>query len=284
MPTVMRAAPLFEDNHGGGGGGDSNGGDDHGGNRGRNGDNNDNNNNQANQNENNNQAERTDVRLAPTTAGAALRAEGNVDVRAQGTDQRLKVEAEANAGDGTILNVIANGTLVGTITIRLHEGEFEFETRNGGMLPGGLVPVATTSIVVTDLNNIALLQAQFAALTANLPPATPGGTVTQNQKSFTATPAGTAVRAEGFVDLRSQGNEQRLKVEVEARVADGTSWTLVANDGIVIGAFIFHFQESEIQLESDNGMLPPGLVSLSAITSLQVKDAANNIVLTVVLQ
>src|SRR5581483_11466726 len=110
------------------------------------------------------QPQRTRVALAATDAGNLIGAEGHADLRAQGTEQRLTIEMEANVPDGIMFNLTANGVPVGAITIELGEGEFEFDSGNG-QLAGGLMPSAITSIALSDSSNTVVLQAQFGAIT-----------------------------------------------------------------------------------------------------------------------
>lgn len=224
------------------------------------------------------QPDRTRVSLAATDAGTAISATGHADLRAQGNEQRLRVEMEANVPDGTMFTLTANGMAIGAITISLSEGEFEFESDNGATLAGGLLPAAITSLALTDSSNNVILQAQFGALSANnpgLPPVLP----IRKKLTLTPTAVGASVNAEGEADLRSAGSETRLKVEVEANVPDGTVWTVFANGTTPLGTATFQLIEAEFQLDAA-ALSQAGVTDASTIGSIQVADAHGNQVLT----
>ena len=224
------------------------------------------------------QPDRTRVSLAATDAGNAISATGHADLRAQGNEQRLRVEMEANVPDGTMFTLTANGMAIGAITISLGEGEFEFESDNGETLPGGLLPAAITSLALTDSSNNVILQAQFGALSTNnsgLPPVLP----IRKKSTLTPTVVGMSVTAEGEADLRSASSETRLKVEVEANVPDGTVWSVFANGTIPLGTATFRLMEAELVLDAA-GLAQAGVTDASTIASIQVADARGNQVLT----
>jgi hypothetical protein len=212
---------------------------------------------------------RLNVRLMATPAGTSIGASGDVDIRAQGQRQRIRVEVEANVNDGTMFDVSANGVSIGTIKVQFNEGELELNTDGGRMLPGGLFPADITAAKVTDMSGSVILEAQFAALrtAGSAPNMLPDDH--RVQTSMTPTPAGLAIGAEGHADLREQGQRARLKLEVEASVADGTVFTVMAN-GIAVGKVTLNLGEGEFQLESQGAMLPTGISSIGAITSVQI--------------
>ena len=226
----------------------------------------------------NGELQRNGVSLAATAAGTAIGASGHADIRVRGNEQRLSIEVEANVPDGTMFSLTANTTPIGVITIHLGEGEFEFESDNGQTLTGGLAAAAITSIVVSDSSNAPILQAQFGAITTANPPLSAVLAV-RKELRFTATATGVTVRAEGNADLRSQGADTRLKVEVEAQAPDGTVWTILANSGVRLGTVTFKLMEAELRLETAD-LLQAGLSDASAITSIQVNDAGGNLVLS----
>jgi hypothetical protein len=221
--------------------------------------------------------QRIRISLAPTDAGNAISATAKVDLRAQGDEQRLKVEMEANVADGTVFTLVANTTPIGTITIQLGEGEFEFDSQNGQTLLGGLLPAAITSLALMDSSNTAVLQATFGALSTSNPGLPPVLAV-RKEIQLTATTAGQAVHAEGNADLRSGGADTRLKVEVEANVPDGTVWSVSANGKVALGTVTFKLMEAELHLDG-TALAQAGITDPSTIASIQVMDAGNNPVL-----
>jgi hypothetical protein len=225
--------------------------------------------------------QKSQVNLAALPAGNNLAAEGKADIRVFGKQQRLKIEVEANVPDGTIFNVAVNGLQAGMITIRLGEGEFEFETEDGGTLPGGLLPSGIQSIVVSDSLGRPVLQAQFGSISSQGQSTAPPALV-RSVHPLQPTPAAAPIVSEAFVDMRTQGAFQSLKVEVEAKISDGTVWTVFADNGIAIGTLRFRLQQAELHLQTGD-TLPAGINSLGAIRSLQVRDAAGNVMLSATL-
>lgn len=224
------------------------------------------------------QPQRVRVALAATVAGTTIGAEGHADLRAQGNEQRLTVEIEANVPDGTMFTLTANSIPIGTITIHLGEGEFEFESQNGEMLAGSLAPAAITSIALADSSNTVVLQAQFGAITNNNPGLPPVLAV-RKQVQLTPTSLGTTVNAEGNADLRSGGADTGLKIEVEGNVPDGTLWTIFANGNVKLGTVTFQLMEAELHLETA-ALVQAGLNDASSIASIQVNDAGGKQVLS----
>jgi hypothetical protein len=218
---------------------------------------------------------RTDVKLAPTAQGAGF--EGNVDIRAQGNEQRLKVEIEVgpDVADGTVFTVMANGIAVGTITVHLHEGELELDLRNGATLPQGLTAGDITMIQVMGAGGTTVLQAVFASLNSGTPPVTPPpvGGVVKNEADLRGSVDPAAGVVDGEAQVRVQGAQQQLKVEVNASlVPDGTVMTVTANvmgTSVVLGTVTFRLNEAEFKLDN-SGVLPVGLTSLSDISSISV--------------
>src|SRR5438270_14092031 len=94
---TLPVAAVADDHgqHGGSGGGNVSD-DPNGDNHDQNGNGQNNPGNQGGANNPNPQPQRTRVALAATDAGNAIGAEGHVDLRAQGNEQRLAVEMEAN--------------------------------------------------------------------------------------------------------------------------------------------------------------------------------------------
>lgn len=221
--------------------------------------------------------QRTRLDLAATDAGNAIGATGHADLRAQGNEQRLTVEMEANVPDGTMFTLVANGIPIGTITVELGVGEFQFEAEDGQMLTGGLTPAAITSLALTDSSNTVVLQAQFGALSSGNPGLPPVLAIRKDLK-LTSSALGVSVSAQGDADLRSTGAETRLKVEVEAKIPDGTVWTVLANGNVPLGGLSFRLMEAELHLDA-TALAQAGLTDASSITSIQVNDASGNEVL-----
>ena len=217
--------------------------------------------------------DKTQIKVAATSAGTAIHAEGHVDIRVAGAQQRLSVEVETDAVDGTVYNIRANGIPVGIATLRLGEGEFEFETEDGGTLPGGLLPGDINLIVVTDAGGTVLLQAQFGALGNGSPAPVSAASSAVTKKVNLAATAAAPAGGKGEMELRVRGVEERFKVEVEANVPDGTAWSVFVNGlPAPLGTLTLKLQRAELQLET-GATLPAGLASLSQITTVSVTAA-----------
>jgi hypothetical protein len=219
--------------------------------------------------------QQTDVRLATSAAGAAFGASGNVDIRAGGNNQRVKVEIEGNFADGTQFQVVANGLAIGSITARLQHGELELELENGAALPGGLVPSTINAIEVRDLSGNALLTGRFAAI-GGAPAPAPAIGFTKTEKALQAVAAAaTSVGAAGTAELRVQGAQQEFHLKVDAAVADGTTWQVLVN-GISAGTLKFRLHAAEFKLQSGDP-LPAGVTSIAAIATVAVTDGTTTL-------
>ena len=87
---------------------------------------------------------------------------GKAEVREQGTAQKFKVSVDARVADGTTYIVTANGFAVGTMTIRLGDGELELSNSNGKTLPNGASPVCSVGPVsVLDSGGRTILNGAF---------------------------------------------------------------------------------------------------------------------------
>lgn len=96
--------------------------------------------------------------------------------------------------------------------------------------------------------------------------------------NLAASAAGMAAGASGNVAVRAQGHRQRLKVEIEADVPDGTMFNVLAN-GIPVGVLSTSFGQAELELDTEVGQpLPAGLLP-GTITSAVVTDSGGTPVL-----
>ena len=104
----------------------------------------------------------TEVRIETKLAGGAIGGvtpEGSARIRNRGTSSEFDVEVEhVNLPDATKLTVaVMHGTVsttVGTLTLKLHEGELELNSRDGDLVPA--VQVGDI-IIVSDATNTPLL-------------------------------------------------------------------------------------------------------------------------------
>jgi hypothetical protein len=99
------------------------------------------------------------INLMPAVAGDFS---GKAEVRQQGTQQQFKVSIDAPVPDGTTYVVSANGFAVGTLTIRLGDGELQLSNSNGKVLPQGANPACSVGPVsVSDSTGKLLLTGSF---------------------------------------------------------------------------------------------------------------------------
>lgn len=105
---------------------------------------------------------RRSLALTPTPTGASINAKGVAETRERGARQRFKIQVEAQVPDGVLFEVRVDGKPVGTITMRLGEGEFEVETNDGRTLPAGLNPVSGIKrVTVLNAGGVAVLDGSF---------------------------------------------------------------------------------------------------------------------------
>lgn len=99
------------------------------------------------------------INLQAATAGDYS---GKAEVRQQGSQQQFKVSMDAAVADGTTYIVSANGLAVGTITIRLGDGELQLSNSNGKVLPDGANPACSVGPVsVMDSTGRMILTGSF---------------------------------------------------------------------------------------------------------------------------
>ncbi len=98
---------------------------------------------------------------------------------------------------------------------------------------------------------------------------TPAAAINRLRIPLMTAAAGAAIDARGSVDIRVAGNRQRIRVEVEANVPDGTVFNVLAN-GLNIGVITTRFDEGEFELEIDDGKPAVGGLLPSAITMVSV--------------
>ena len=111
---------------------------------------------------------RIQTSLQPTAEEAAIDASGHADARARDhgyyeTQQRLKVQVEADLADDSLLYVFANDDqFVGTITMQAQRGELEFDNDEGTPVPPEIGPVCQLrNILVLDVNGTLILFGEF---------------------------------------------------------------------------------------------------------------------------
>ena len=103
---------------------------------------------------------RKKIALTTESAGFAVDASGSAEVRASGNQQRFKVSIDSNV-DATYA-VVVGGSIVGTITTVLGQGELELNNNNGKTLPAAVNPVCGVgSFSVINGSGAAVLNGTF---------------------------------------------------------------------------------------------------------------------------
>ncbi|MGE0885460.1 MAG: hypothetical protein AB7P14_18080 [Blastocatellales bacterium] len=85
----------------------------------------------------------------------------------------------------------------------------------------------------------------------------------------------------GVAEARSVGKRQRFRVSMDARVAEGTTYSVYA-DGILAGVVIIDaFGVGELEISNDNGKPMPAAVNpVCAIRMVEVRDLNGIVVLS----
>ena len=101
----------------------------------------------------------------------------------------------------------------------------------------------------------------------------------RNRIDLIATDAGAAIGAEGNSEARQDRGRERFKVQVTAAVADGTAFNAFA-DGQFAGTLVTVLGFAELQLDSQDGSLPPELRPVCNISTVEVTDATGILILS----
>ena len=103
------------------------------------------------------------------------------------------------------------------------------------------------------------------------------------QKKIALSPSGTGVQldASGTAEIRARGTaDQRFKVSMDARVADGTTFAVFAN-GQLAGTITILLGDGELNLNNRNGnLLPAGTNPVCSIQSVEVKNGSGVTILS----
>jgi hypothetical protein len=105
-------------------------------------------------------------------------------------------------------------------------------------------------------------------------------TLTRMRRALEATPAGQAIFAKGYVELRFIGPREKFKVEVEAMAPEGTTFLVLAN-GLAVGTVRIQFGEGELELSNEDGrVLPEALRPLNAVSRVEVVNESGMVILS----
>ena len=218
--------------------------------------------------------------------GLLPKGEAEFEMLADGS-KKFEVQVEnVNLADGTVLNVLIDGTKVGTLTLLAHQGELEVKTQNGQTLPE---INSRTRVVVTDQAGNTIVAGSFS----NIPPspsatATPAGSPTATPSpaaSPNASPAVTAAaltgpaiggvtpKGEAELDTFADGS-RKFKAEAEdVNLPDGTILNVLV-DGNKVGTLTLLNHRGELELKTRDGQTVPMINPGAKITIIDSTGAA----------
>lgn len=103
------------------------------------------------------------------------------------------------------------------------------------------------------------------------------------QKKITLSVTATSNRDDlsGIAEARSVGKRQRFRVSMDARVAEGTTYSVYADGNLAGVVIIDAFGVGELEISNDNGKPMPAVINpLCAIRLLEVRDSNGIVVLS----
>jgi len=101
----------------------------------------------------------------------------------------------------------------------------------------------------------------------------------QNRIQLAITAAGAAIDASGQSEARAQGAQQRFRVSIDARVADGTVYEVFVNSQLA-GTITVALGVGELDLDNKDGAtLPAGVDPVCGITTVAVASPGGEVIL-----
>lgn len=221
-------------------------------------------------------ADNSDVITKASLSGPAINGvtPKGVAVERTSADGRQKFEVEVedvNLPAGTLLDVLVNGNIVGSLTVNaFREGELELESEHGQVIP---VIAAGTMVVVRTRAGATIVSGAFsAAPPAASPAASPSPTPKDDPTEVIihASLSGAAidgVTPKGKAEHRARANGQRkLEVEVEdVNLPAGTVLDVLINGQKVSSLTLNSFHEGELELETEDGQTVPNISAGSSV-------------------
>src|SRR5215472_10260399 len=220
----------------------------------------------------------------PAISGVTPKGEAEFQVLAD-SSRKLEVEVEdVNLTDGTTLNVLIDGSQVGTLTLMGHRGELELKARDGQTVPP---VVGGAQVMVTDQAGQTILSGIFAIVPAPTPAPSPTPT---SVGSPTPTPNPNAgVRLESRLagaainDLTPKGHAKfmmrrdgrsKLNVEIEkVHLPAGTILNVMIDNTTVGQITVGQGLEGELELDSQPGNTVPNVTMGSTIVITNSQNA-----------
>ena len=190
-----------------------------------------------------------------------------------GGNREFKVRVEdINLPAGTLLNVIVDGTQVGTINLLggLERSELVLKTERGQTVPQ---INSRTRVVVTDQSGITLLAGAFSNILPNPGPSpspspspSPGGNAEFRIEARLAGAPINGLTPVGVAKFKNEGNEREFEIEVERVNLPVNTVLGVFVDSLKVGDLVLNSQlESEFELESERGQIVPTITTVSTV-------------------
>ncbi|MDT7780623.1 MAG: hypothetical protein QOC99_3135 [Acidobacteriota bacterium] len=207
--------------------------------------------------------------------GAAINGtvpKGNAEysVETGGREFRVRIE-NVNLPAGTTLNVLVDGTKVGTLTVAasLQRSELRLKTEDGQTVPQ---INSRTRVVVTNQTGATLLAGSFSNIPQTIPnpgPApmpTPGPGGELRIESRLAGAAIGGLTPTGVAKFRQRNGNRNLEVEVErVNLPSGTTLNVFI-DGVKVGELVITSTlENEFELETEHGQAVPNITTASTV-------------------
>jgi hypothetical protein len=200
--------------------------------------------------------------------GIQPKGEAEFEIELSGNREfKVRVE-EVNLPAGTGLNVLVDGTQVGTITLigGLERFELILKTERGQTVPQ---VNSRTRVVVADQSGVTLLAGAFSNIPPNPNPTPSPSPGPNGEFRIEAKLAGAPVNGltpVGVAKFKSEGNEREFEVEVERVNLPVNTVLGVFVDNLKVGDLILNSRlESEFELDSEKGQLVPNIATASTV-------------------
>ncbi|HEX8503204.1 MAG TPA: DUF4214 domain-containing protein [Pyrinomonadaceae bacterium] len=207
--------------------------------------------------------------------GAAINGivpEGDAEYEIEAGNREFRVRIEnVNLPAGTVLNVLVDGTQVGTIAVApsLDRSEFRLKTENGQAVPQ---INSRTRVVVASQAGATLLAGSFSNIPQVMgapgpaPMPTPGPTgETRIESRLAGAPIG-GLTPTGVAKFRVRAGNRNLEIEVErVNLPAGTILNAFV-DGVKVGELVIGpTLEAEFELESERGQFVPSVTTATRV-------------------
>ena len=189
----------------------------------------------------------------------------------------MRVE-DVNLPAGTLLNVLVDGTQVGTINLLGggQRSELVLKTERGQTVPQ---INSRTRVVVANQAGVTLLAGAFSNIPPNPNPSpapSPSPSPSPNDEfRIEARLAGAPVNGltpVGVAKFKREGNEREFEIEVERVNLPVNTVLGVFVDNLKVGDLFLNSRlENEFELESDEGQLVPNIITGSTVAVINTQ-------------